>query len=73
VIDTPVRDTSEIERVIGAFAINPSGGLLLTGPHPTTVLDAILRFAVRYRLPTMFSAAKLVREGLLALADKVIE
>jgi len=63
--DMPVRDTDEIERAISTFAAEPTGGLLLTGPLPTIKTDAILRLAVRYRLPTMRGSVKLVAEGLL--------
>jgi putative ABC transport system substrate-binding protein len=63
--DMPVRDTDEIERAISTFAAEPTGGLLLTGPFPTIKIEAILRLALRYRLPTMRGSAKLVAEGLL--------
>jgi putative ABC transport system substrate-binding protein len=65
VSDTPVRNPDEIERAITAFAAEPNGGLLLTGPHPAGNLNAVLQLAVRYRLPTIFGATKVVAEGLL--------
>jgi putative ABC transport system substrate-binding protein len=65
VLDMPVRDTDEIERAIGTFAAEPNGGLLLTGPIGAANTDAILRLAVRYRLPTMRGSLKLVADGLL--------
>jgi putative ABC transport system substrate-binding protein len=64
VIDTPLRNADEIER-LSAFAAEPNGSLLLTGPQPTTSLEPVLRLAVQYRLPTMYVASKLVAEGLL--------
>jgi putative ABC transport system substrate-binding protein len=64
-VDMPVRDMDEIERAISTFAAEPNGGLLLTGPLSAIKIDAILRLAVRYRLPTMRGSSKLVAEGLL--------
>jgi putative ABC transport system substrate-binding protein len=61
--EMPLRNPDEIERAIDAFAAEPDGGLLLTGPQPD--LDVVLRLAMRHRLPTMFGATKLVAAGLL--------
>ena len=74
VADTPVRNTDEIERAIGAFAAGPNGGLLLSGPYRAENLEAVLRLALRYRLPTMFGAMKLVAPGLLmSLGPDIVE
>jgi putative ABC transport system substrate-binding protein len=64
-LDTPVRNPGEIERAITAFAAEPGGGLLLTGPYPADNWEAVLQLAVRHRLPTMYGAGKLVAPGLL--------
>jgi putative ABC transport system substrate-binding protein len=63
VSETPVRNPDEIERAVTEFAAESDGGLLLTGPQPN--LDAVLRLAVRHRLPTMHGATRLVAPGLL--------
>jgi hypothetical protein len=59
-ISTPVRNIDEIARAINAFAVEPNGALLMTGPQ-----KAILGLAHQHRLPTMFGTGKLVAEGLL--------
>jgi putative ABC transport system substrate-binding protein len=62
-VHMPVHNRDEIARAINAFAVEPNGGLLMTGPHPN--VDAILGLALEHRLPTMFGARKLATEGLL--------
>jgi putative tryptophan/tyrosine transport system substrate-binding protein len=64
-ISMPLRNPEEIERMIDAFAAEPNGALLLSGPHPDANRKVILRLALQHRLPTMFGAGKLVAEGLL--------
>jgi hypothetical protein len=59
-ISTPVRNIDEIARAINAFAVEPNGALLMTGPQ-----KAILGLAHQHRSPTMFGTGKLVAEGLL--------
>jgi putative ABC transport system substrate-binding protein len=66
VIKVPVRDPDEIERVIDAFAAEPNGGLLWVGPTPPPAnLGAIMRLALKHRLPMMRGAGRFVAEGVL--------
>ena len=54
---TPInmRDTSEIERAIAAFARSPGGGLIVTaGGLATLHRDLIVGLAARHRLPTVY-------------------
>jgi hypothetical protein len=46
---TPVRNIEEIAHAINAFAVEPNGTLLMTGPQ-----TAIPGLALQHRLPTMF-------------------
>jgi len=61
----PVRNSTEIERVIEAFAAEPNGGLIL--PPPTFVVGAdrelLNRLTVRHRLPTIEMARLSAAEG----------
>jgi hypothetical protein len=66
-ISTPVRNIDEIARAINAFAVEPDGALLMTGPQ-----KAILGLALQHRLPTMFGTGKLIAEGLLMSNGPVI-
>jgi putative ABC transport system substrate-binding protein len=57
----PFHTAAELERGIAAFAAEPNGGLILA---PT--LDywrEVYRLAVQYRLPAIYPAARLVRDG----------
>jgi putative ABC transport system substrate-binding protein len=50
-----VRDATEIERAIDAFARDPHGGLIvLPGPLATLQRDVIIALARRYALPTVY-------------------
>jgi putative ABC transport system substrate-binding protein len=54
---TPVdlRDASDIERAVAAFAQEPNGGLILTSSAFTTVhRELIIALAARYRLPAIY-------------------
>jgi putative tryptophan/tyrosine transport system substrate-binding protein len=51
-----VRDASEIERDVGAFARSPNGGLIVTGGASNTDhRQLITSLANRYRLPAVYS------------------
>jgi putative ABC transport system substrate-binding protein len=52
-ISTPIRSPDEIVRAIDAFAAEPGGALLMTGPQRENNLKATLELALQYRLPTM--------------------
>jgi putative ABC transport system substrate-binding protein len=50
-----VRDPTEIERAITAFAREPNGGLIVTGSAlATTHRDLIVALAARHRLPAVY-------------------
>jgi putative tryptophan/tyrosine transport system substrate-binding protein len=50
-----VRDTSEIERAITAFARGSNGGLIVTGSSLTLFhRDLIVALAARYKLPAVY-------------------
>ena len=54
-IRTPVRNPSEIDRAVEAFAAEPNGALFLV-PPPLTYSNAqlVLKLAVQRKLPTIF-------------------
>jgi putative ABC transport system substrate-binding protein len=51
-----VRDASEIERAVAAFARSENGGLVVTGSaSATTYRELIITLAARYKLPAVYS------------------
>jgi putative ABC transport system substrate-binding protein len=51
-----VRDASEIERAVAAFARSSNGGLIVTGsPLATAHRDLIATLAARHKLPAVYS------------------
>jgi putative tryptophan/tyrosine transport system substrate-binding protein len=62
-----VRDESEIERAVTAFARSPNGGLIVT-PSPFLPLERnlIIALAARHNLPTIYYERYLVSAGGLA-------
>jgi putative ABC transport system substrate-binding protein len=59
-----VQNPGEIERDIGGIARDPDGALIVT-PDLTTTLyrDAIIRTALRYRVPAMYPFRYVTAEG----------
>jgi putative tryptophan/tyrosine transport system substrate-binding protein len=52
-----VRDASEIERAIAAFARTPNGGLVVTGSaSATTHRELIIMLAARHKLPAVYAS-----------------
>jgi putative ABC transport system substrate-binding protein len=52
-----VRDASDIERTVTAFAQSPNGGLIVFGsPGATIHRDLIVTLAAKHRLPAVYSA-----------------
>ena len=49
-----VRDTSEIERGVKAFAQEPNGGLIVTSGSTAVHRDLIIALAARHRLPAVY-------------------
>jgi putative tryptophan/tyrosine transport system substrate-binding protein len=59
-----VRDASEIERAITAFARGPNSGLIVTGSTLASVhRDLIVTLAARHRLPAVYFARYFVGGG----------
>jgi putative tryptophan/tyrosine transport system substrate-binding protein len=66
VIKIPVQNAADIQRAIDAFAVEPSGGLIL----PTDVvvnaqLQTVLRLAVQHRLPAIYNLGYFSVQGAL--------
>jgi putative tryptophan/tyrosine transport system substrate-binding protein len=59
-----VRDASEIERAVAAFAGSPNGGLIVTA-SPLAVVDRelIVTLAARHRLPAVYFDRMFVNAG----------
>jgi putative ABC transport system substrate-binding protein len=59
-----VRDASEIERAVAAFARSPNGGLIVT-PSPSAALhrNMIVTLAARHKLPAVYGSHLMVRAG----------
>jgi len=49
-----LRDASEIERAVGAFARASSGGLIVTGTGAGVRRDLIITLAAQHRLPAVY-------------------
>jgi len=59
-----LRDASEIERTVAAFARSPNGGLIVTGSAlATTHRDLIIDLATRFKLPAIYYEHLFVRSG----------
>jgi putative ABC transport system substrate-binding protein len=59
-----VRDPSEIERAVAAFALGPNGGLIVTGSALAAVHgQLIIRLAARHKLPTIYFDRQFVTAG----------
>jgi putative tryptophan/tyrosine transport system substrate-binding protein len=59
-----VRDATEIERAVTAFAQSANGGLILTaGPYAGVHRDLIITLAARYKLPAVYDNRSYVPAG----------
>jgi putative ABC transport system substrate-binding protein len=59
-----LRDASEIDRDLTAFAKSPNGGLIVTAsPRATQYRDVIIALAARYRLPAVYASRHFVTDG----------
>jgi putative ABC transport system substrate-binding protein len=59
-----MRDASEIERAVEAFARSPNGGLIVAaGPAATRYRDLIVTLASRHKLPAVYYARFFVAGG----------
>jgi putative ABC transport system substrate-binding protein len=64
VIPLNVRDTSEIERAVAAFARSSNGGLIVTGSGLAVVhRNLIVTLAARHRLPAIYPLSAFVTGG----------
>jgi putative tryptophan/tyrosine transport system substrate-binding protein len=64
VVPVNVRDTTEIERTIAAFARSANGGLIVTGSALTAVhRDLIVMLAARHKLPAVYFERPFVTSG----------
>jgi len=63
-IRTPYGSAAELERAIDAFAVEPSGGLIMLPPPPFPGIRALInRLALKHRLPTMYQSKYYAAEG----------
>jgi ABC-type uncharacterized transport system substrate-binding protein len=59
-----VRDASEIERAVAAFARSANGGLIVTGSNLVTLhRDLIITLAARHKLPAVYYERFFVAAG----------
>ena len=59
-----LRDTSDIERAVAAFARAPNGGLIVTaGAASTLHRDLIITLAARHKLPAVYNERSFVAAG----------
>ncbi len=59
-----MRDGSEIERTVSAFAGSPNGGLIVTGSAAAVLhRDLIVTLAARHKLPTIYFRSLFVTAG----------
>jgi putative ABC transport system substrate-binding protein len=70
-----LRDASEIERAVAAFAHSPNGGLVVTaGGAPTLNRDLIITLAARHKLPAVYAGRFYVASGgLISYGPNYIE
>src|SRR5262245_17626809 len=67
-VKTPVRNTTEIQRAIEAFAAEPNGALILVPPPLVSASrELILRLAAQHRLPVcLYDGRDVARGGLMS-------
>ena len=70
-----LRDASEIERAVAAFAHSPNGGLVVTaGGAPTLHRDLIITLAARHKLPAVYTRRLYVASGgLISYGPDILE
>jgi putative tryptophan/tyrosine transport system substrate-binding protein len=75
VVKLPVRNISEIENGITAFARRPDGGLIILPiPFSEAEREAINRLAIQHRLPTTYNDSSLLTDGgLLSYGADVLD
>jgi putative ABC transport system substrate-binding protein len=69
-----VRNASEIERDVAAFARSPNSGLIVTGSAGELHRDVIIALAARYRLPAVYNnRAEVTYGGLISYGPELVE
>jgi putative ABC transport system substrate-binding protein len=70
-----VRDASEIERAVAAFARSPNGGLVVTGSaSATTHRELIIALAAQHKLPAVYgSRFNVTLGGLISYGPSRVE
>jgi ABC-type uncharacterized transport system substrate-binding protein len=58
-----VREATEIERAVSAFARASNGGLIVTGGRATDHREVIIKLAARHRLPAVYPFRFYVTDG----------
>jgi putative ABC transport system substrate-binding protein len=74
-ITAPVRNDSDIDRVISSLGDKPTTGLIVAGePFMGTRLDLITSLTIRYRVPAVYSFSFYAEGGgLISLGNDLIE
>ena len=70
-----IRDATEIERAVTAFAHVPNGGLVVAGaPSTSAHRQLIIGLAARHQLPAVYSLPYLTRSGgLIAYGPDIVD
>ena len=70
-----VSDVAEIQRLVGAFADEPNGGMIVTESGPSIVhREQIIELAARYHLPAVYAQQLFViGGGLISYGNDTIE
>lgn len=69
-----VRNASEIEHDIAAFALNGNGGLIVTGSAIQGRQDLIVRLAAKYKLPAVYSSRlQAANGGLISYGPNLVD
>jgi len=70
-----VRDATEIERAITAFARGPNGGLIVTGSALSAAhRDLLVALAKRHKLPAVYFTRQFVdRGGLISYGPDIVD
>ena len=70
-----VSDVAEIQRLVGAFADQPNGGMIVTESGPSIVhREQIIELAARYHLPAVYAQQLFViGGGLISYGNDTIE
>jgi putative tryptophan/tyrosine transport system substrate-binding protein len=63
VIPVNIRDATEIERALTAFARSSNGGLVVTGGQATAHRDLVITLAARHKLPAVYPYRYFVTGG----------